>query len=299
MVFSPEAVTASPDQQRIEAASQIPSVRELFASTRELQRTNFYQYFLMPELVQTVSARLASHYPAPETFDEVTGEAIREEIGEVEMRAHLREVLVADVLDPAQISIRFLEGIPVVMIPADNLGPELAQAGAFVIGKPLPLGVAVVEAETTTEQTLALQHELVHLVTQTVSLGAVESVSPVYNEFYEVTNVPELNRAELARRFVDEALAYGVNAYGAELELTPEFVARNMFYSEPVEVAGYDVEANAELWADVLNETIRDRSGRKQFRLNNYLIKKVHTLDDLDLTNEVVRTKVENLWTWC
>ena len=279
--------------------AQLSSVRELFTLGRETKKYDFYKHFLRPELVAQVATRLRRNYPAPvEEFDPHTGELLEHELSQEEMRAYLQTQLVDYVLDSQEVTIQFIEGVPVAFIPEAQLRPEFAEAGAFVLGDVALLGAGVVETGDEIETALNLQHELVHLFTRMVSLGQVKSVAAAYNEFYEVTNTREVNRAELAHRFVDEALAYGVNAYARGLEITPELVARNMFYSQEPELAGYDLESNAELWADVLNETIRDRTGKKQYKLNLYLTRRVRTLDDLDLTDPETRGVVENLWSW-
>ena len=285
--------------EAIPELAQLSSVRELFTLGRETKKYDFYKHFLRPELVAQVAARLRRNYPAPvEEFDPQTGELLEYEVSQEEMRAYLQTQLVDYALDSQKVTIQFIEGVAVAFVPADQVRPELAHAGAFVLGDVAFLGAGVVVVEDEIETALNLQHELVHLFTRMVSLGRIESVVPTYNEFYEVTNVREVNRAELAHRFVDEALAYGVNAYARELEISPELVARNMFYTQEPELAGYDLESNTELWADVLNEAIHDRTGKKQYKLNLYLTRRVRTLDDLDLTDPKVRGVVEDSWSW-
>ena len=253
--------------------------------------------FLKPVLIKKIKDRIIYNYPSPDDeFDEETGEVIPGVLTKEQIKTVLRQKITQYALRPGEAEITFLAEIPIVTLQPDNVTPEYADADGFIIGaEAAPLGIGLVN-DSDTNRALDLQHELVHLATRYHSLGSLVSVRPSCNQFGEAKNIDEIDRHALAQNFIDEALAYGTNAFAHEHEIDARFVARNLFYCTEEKIAGYDVSTNSRLWAKVLNETIADRTGRQQFQPNYYLVKKVRTLADLDLTAPEVAARVNSLW---
>ena len=267
------------------------SLEKLFENSEK--KKDFYKLFLKPEILAKVASSVRYNYPSSsDDWDEETGEVIPGELNDSEIISYLQTKLGEYTTAPEDAQIEFLEGVPVVYLNPENVTQEYSDSGAFVIGgSTLPLAIGIVK-DPDTNQNLDLQHELVHLATRYTSIGNLESVQPKYSEFYEIENQTELDQASLARNFVDEALAYGTNAFAHNYTFTPEMIQNSMFYSSATAVGDYNVEENARQWADILNKSVADRTGRAQFHLNYYLVKNVQTLADLDLTNPEIKGKI-------
>lgn len=289
------------EQQSIETMhlntnwDNLKKISDFFNTTQD-KKYDFYKYFTRPEIIKDVSENILYNYPREgEDFDEITGEVIYQKPSDDEIKKYLHTKLAEYTTDPDQAIINVVEEIPIVLIDPEKATEEYNNAGAFVIGGVRsPLGIGIFKGGMQ-DDIVDIQHELVHLATNKLTLGSLKNVPEKYNEFHELTNGKEINRHTLASNFIDEVLAYGTNAFAHKQKINSQFILQNMFYADFEEYAGFNLKENGPKWAAILNQTIEDRTGKKQFKLNNYLIKKVESLDDLDLTRPEIEEKVNKL----
>jgi hypothetical protein len=261
--------------------------KEIFDSSADSRKYNFYNHFYSTKLVNDLGLMLKSNIPQNEVFDEETGMLIANQEPTTEEQSELILQSLYNYTDnPESAKIFYIDKIPVVQCSLSDITPEYRDAGAFIIGtiqKPIAIGL-VEDVDDMQSQIQSLQHEMVHMAAINLGLTNIEKVDLEYDENYLPIYDIEFEEYQITCSFVDEALAYGTNAFTFQKEFTKEEIMELFFYREST-IANFDLQTNAKQWAEIINQTIQDRSGKKQFKLNNFLIKHVKTIQDIDMAN--------------
>lgn len=268
------------------------SIESIFNKKSETKTVDFYKHFLEKGIIEKVVAKLEEVY-RNETYDDETGDVIgSEKMSEDEMISKFTSLARINFVELKESDVQLISGIPVIVCEEENIHStsNYADAGGFIIEERGKIaGLCVVKHGSEKNLDSDLRHELVHLATSVLELGNLTPVFSIISpeDGYTELNQSEITRYGLAHDFIDESLAYGQNGFDVNKKFTAQEIQDHYFYMPGTEIVeGYNLNQNSEILAKIINETITDRTGKKQFRFNYYLIKHVKSLDDLDFTDK-------------